>query len=194
MNKTRKSFIIITLFLLLVLPTLVYFYVTRGFNNFINLEIIGEEDHKISSFQFINQDSIIVNNSTMKGSIYVASFFFTSCPTICPVMTKNMSYLQKELSVYPNIRFLSHSVDPANDTPNKLREYIEMMKQKYISIDTENWDLVTGDKGEIYDIAKSYFVNVSEDSIAPGGFLHSEYFVLIERLMENIPFLIKNGI
>jgi len=181
MNKTRKSFIIITLFLLLVLPTLVYFYVTRGFNNFINLEIIGEENHKISSFQFINQDSIIVNNNSMKGNIYVASFFFTSCPTICPVMTKNMSYLQQELSVYPNIRFLSHSVDPVNDTPNKLRSYIEMMKQKYISIDTQNWDLVTGEKSEIYDIARSYFVNVSEDSIAPGGFLHSEYFVLIDK-------------
>tara|TARA_B100001115_G_C15791346_1_gene390225 strand:+ start:34 stop:723 length:690 start_codon:yes stop_codon:yes gene_type:complete len=180
-NKTRKSFIIITLFMLLVLPTLVYFYVTRGFNNFINLEIIGEENHKIPSFQFINQDSIIVNNNSMKGNIYVASFFFTSCPTICPVMTRNMSYLQKELSVYPNIRFLSHSVDPVNDTPSKLRSYIEMMKQKYISIDTQNWDLVTGNKEKIYDIAKSYFVNVSEDSIAPGGFLHSEYFVLIDK-------------
>ncbi len=180
-NKTRKSFIITILFLLLVLPPIVYFYVTRGFNNFINLEIIGEENHKISNFQFINQDSIIVDNSTMKGNIYVASFFFTSCPTICPVMTKNMSYLQKELSVYPNIRFLSHSVDPVNDTPYKLRLYIEMMKQKYISIDTQNWDLVTGEKSEIYDIAKSYFVNVSEDSIAPGGFLHSEYFVLIDK-------------
>ena len=180
-NKTRKSFIITILFLLLVLPPIVYFYVTRGFNNFINLEIIGEENHKISNFQFINQDSIIVDNSTMKGNIYVASFFFTSCPTICPVMTKNMSYLQKQLSVYPNIRFLSHSVDPVNDTPYKLRLYIEMMKQKYISIDTQNWDLVTGEKSEIYDIAKSYFVNVSEDSIAPGGFLHSEYFVLIDK-------------
>ena len=90
-NKTRKSFIITILFLLLVLPPIVYFYVTRGFNNFINLEIIGEENHKISNFQFINQDSIIVDNSTMKGNIYVASFFFTSCPTICPIMTKNMS-------------------------------------------------------------------------------------------------------
>jgi len=180
-NKTRKSFIITILFLLLVLPPIVYFYVTRGFNNFINLEIIGEENHKISNFQFINQDSIIVDNSTMKGNIYVASFFFTSCPTICPIMTKNMSYLQKELSVYPNIRFLSHSVDPVNDTPYKLRLYIEMMKQKYISIDTQNWDLFTGEKSEIYDIAKSYFVNVSEDSIAPGGFLHSEYFVLIDK-------------
>ena len=180
-NKTRKSFIITILFLLLVLPPIVYFYVTRGFNNFINLEIIGEENHKISNFQFINQDSIIVDNSTMKGNIYVASFFFTSCPTICPVMTKNMSYLQKQLSVYPNIRFLSHSVDPVNDTPYKLRLYIEMMKQKYISIDTQNWDLVTGEKSEIYDIAKSYFVNVTEDSIAPGGFLHSEYFVLIDK-------------
>ena len=117
----------------------------------------------------------------MQGNIYVADFFFTSCPTICPIMTKNMAYLQKKLSVYPNIRFLSHTVDPSNDSPEKFISYIDEMRQKNILIDLGNWDFVTGNRDTIYEIAKSYFVNVSSDSLAPGGFLHSEYFILIDR-------------
>ncbi len=181
MKKAKKTITITLLFLLLVLPPIIYFYVTRGFNNFINLEIIGQDNHTISDFSFINQNKDTVTNHDMHGNIYVASFFFTSCPTICPVMTKNMAYLQSELSVYPGIRFLSHTVDPLNDTPEKLLEYISFMKSKYININTNNWDFVTGEKEKIYDIAKSYFVNVSEDVLAPGGFLHSEYFVLIDK-------------
>ena len=181
MQKAKKTITITLLFLLLVLPPVIYFYVTRGFNNFINLEIIGQDNHKIANFVFINQYKDTISNYDMQGNIYVANFFFTSCPTICPVMTKNMAYLQSELSVYPGVRFISHTVDPLNDTPERLLEYIALMKSKYININTNNWDFVTGQKEQIYDIAKSYFVNVSEDSLAPGGFLHSEYFVIIDK-------------
>ena len=96
-------------------------------------------------------------------------------------MTKNMAYIQEKLSVYPNIRFLSHTVNPSVDTPERFIEYINEMQDNNILIDQSNWDFVTGEKEEIYDIAKSYFVNVSPDSLAPGGFLHSEYFVLIDK-------------
>ena len=183
MNSKKTT--IITLFLLLILPPIVYFYVTRGFNNFINLEIVGEEGHNIPEFSFINQDNDTVNLETVKGKIYVANFFFTSCPTICPVMTKNMSYVQQELSVYPDIRFISHTVDPLNDTPEKMKEFVKEMQRNYINVDLTSWDFVTGKKNEIYDIAKSYFVNVSQDSLAPGGFLHSEYFVLVDKIIIN---------
>ena len=115
-----KSEKITILFLLLVLPAIMYFGLTRGYNNFINLEIIGDVDYCIDDFSFINQDNDTITKDSLLGSIYVANFFFTSCPTICPIMTRNMSYLQGELSVYPNIRFLSHTVDPDNDTPEKL--------------------------------------------------------------------------
>ena len=181
-SKTTPRFkILIFLFLLLVLPSLIYFYVTRGYNNFIKLEIVGQEGHIIPNFSFLNQHNSIINQDSMQGNIYVADFFFTSCPTICPIMTKNMAYLQKKLSVYPNIKFLSHTVDPSNDTPEKFIEYIDEMRKKNILIDLGNWDFVTGDKDKIYEIAKSYFVNVSSDSLAPGGFLHSEYFILIDK-------------
>jgi protein SCO1/2 len=169
------------LFLLLVLPAIMYFYLTRGYNNFIKLEIIGEADYRIDDFSFINQDNDTITNDSLLGSIYVANFFFTSCPTICPTMTRNMSYLQDKLSVYPNIRFLSHTVDPDNDTPEKLINYVDLMQQKNVSIDLSNWDFVTGDKDKLYESAANYFVNASVDSLAPGGFLHSEYFILIDK-------------
>lgn len=169
------------LFLLLVLPAIMYFYLTRGYNNFIKLEIIGESDYSIDDFSFINQDNDTITRDSLLGSIYVANFFFTSCPTICPTMTRNMSYLQDKLSVYPNIRFLSHTVDPGNDTPEKLSDYVNLMHQKNVSIDLSNWDFVTGDKDKLYESAANYFVNASVDSLAPGGFLHSEYFILIDK-------------
>jgi protein SCO1/2 len=176
-----KASKITLLFLLLVLPAIMYFYLTRGYNNFIKLEIIGEADYSIDDFSFINQDSVTITRDSLLGSIYVANFFFTSCPTICPTMTRNMSYLPDKLSVYPNIRFLSHTVDPYNDTPDKLSNYVNLMQQKNISIDLTNWDFVTGDKDKLHESAANYFVNASVDSLAPGGFLHSEYFILIDK-------------
>ena len=181
-TKSFKSFNIgIILFLIFVLPPMVYFYTTRGYNTFSKLEVIGTEGHKIPAFSFINQDNEVVINDSLEGNIYIANFFFTSCPTICPIMTKNMAYVQRRLSVYPNIRFLSHTVDPINDTPEQMQEYIKTLKSKNININLSNWDFVTGDKKELYEIASSYFVNVSPDSLAPGGFLHSEYFVIIDK-------------
>ena len=181
-QKNIKKFNVgITLFLIFVLPPLVYFYTTRGYNTFSKLEVIGIEGHKIPDFSFINQNNDIIINDSLAGNIYIANFFFTSCPTICPVMTKNMAYVQRKLRVYPNIRFLSHTVDPINDTPERMLEYVNDLKSKNININLANWDFVTGAQKEVYDIASSYFVNVSPDSLAPGGFLHSEYFVIIDK-------------
>jgi protein SCO1/2 len=181
------------LFLLLVLPAIMYFYLTRGYNNFIKLEVIGEVDYKIDDFSFINQDNDTITQDSLTGSIYVANFFFTSCPSICPTMTRNMSYLQDKLSVFPNIRFLSHTVDPGNDSPEKLRSYVSLMQQKNININLSNWDFVTGDKDKLYESAADYFVNASVDSLAPGGFLHSEYFILIDKQGRVRSGIDKNG-
>ena len=92
-----------------------------------------------------------------------------------------MSYVQSKLKVYPNIKFLSHTVDPKNDTPDRMLDYVKNLRLKNINISLSNWDFVTGDKDLIYNLARSYFVNVSMDSLAPGGFLHSEYFILVDK-------------
>ena len=164
------------LFLLLVLPAIFYMYLTRGENNFMTLEFIGPENHKIPEFSFINQNNDIITKSDYEGHIYVANFFFTSCPSICPIMINNMRYVQNELKVYPNIKFLSHTVDPANDSPEKLLEYSIKMRA-----DLSNWNFVTGERDDIYNVAKEYFVSASEDASAEGGFLHSESFILIDK-------------
>jgi protein SCO1/2 len=181
------------LFLLLILPAIMYFYLTKGYNNFIKLEVIGEVDYSIDDFSFINQDNETITKDSLTGSIYVANFFFTSCPSICPIMTRNMSYLQDKLSVFPNIRFLSHTVDPVNDTPDKLKSYVRLMQQKNININLSNWDFVTGDKDKLYQSAANYFVNASVDSLAPGGDLHSEYFILIDKQGRVRSGIDKNG-
>ena len=103
------------------------------------------------------------------------------CHIFCHYRTNLRAYVQRKLDVYPNIRFLSHTVDPINDTPDKISDYIANLQSKNISINLNNWDFVTGDKNEIYEIAKSYFVSASKDPLAAGGFLHSEYFVLIDK-------------
>ena len=183
MKKIAASIGTLTvLFLILLGPALVNnLFVIKGYNNFITLDIIGKEGHDIPEFSFTNQYDETIEGDDLKGNIYIANFFFTSCPTICPVMTKNMAYVQSQLDVYPNIKFVSHTVDPSNDTPQKMLEYVSIMKRKNVNIDLKNWHFLTGKKEEIYEIAKSYFVNVSEDELAPGGFLHSEYFVLVDK-------------
>ena len=130
----------------------------------------------IAYFDFLNEDSVLVTNETYENKVWVAEFFFASCPTICPTMTINMRYIQNKLKIYPNIKFLSHTVNPEYDSPRVLKKYAQKMR-----IDESNFNFVTGDKDEIYEIAKSYFVNVSEDELAPGGFLHSEFLVIVDK-------------
>jgi protein SCO1/2 len=174
MNTKLKKWIF--LFLLFVVPISIYFYLQTASNNFVKLAVLGEEGHKIPPFKFINQNNDTITNADYDGNIYIANFIFTTCPTICPEMTKNMRYIQHELSKYPNIKFLSHTVNPNYDTPEILKQYATKMR-----IDESNFNFVTGDKEEIYKMAASYFVNASEDELAPGGFLHSEYLVLVDK-------------
>ena len=174
MQKTLKKWII--LFVLLILPYLLYTLLSKGENNFVKLAVVGELGHKIPEFKFLNQNNDSITNKDYKGNIYIANFIFTTCPTICPTMTINMRYIQSKLSIYPNIKFLSHTVNPNYDTPKVLKRYAQKMR-----IDESNFNFVTGDKDEIYKIAKYYFVNASEDELAPGGFLHSEYLIIVDK-------------
>ncbi|MGB1932071.1 MAG: SCO family protein, partial [Flavobacteriales bacterium] len=122
------------------------------------------------------QSNDTISQSDYEGNIYLANFVFTTCPTICPVMTYNMRRVQQKMEQYPNFMILSHTVFPEYDTPEVLLEYANKMEA-----DLSNWNFVTGNREDIYSIANSYFVNVMEDSTAQGGFLHSEYFVLVDK-------------
>ncbi len=137
-----------------------------------------EKIHTIPDFEFVNQEGKRVSQETYKGKIYVADFFFTTCPGICPMLEKNMSKLQDAFKNDDNVLLLSHSVTPLKDSVSVLKEYaIEN------NVITSKWNLVTGDKNHIYDIARSgYFAD--EDFVKTGdvnAFIHTENFVLVDR-------------
>jgi len=134
--------------------------------------------HKIPSFKFINQEGEEVTNKTYEGKIYIADFFFTSCPGICPRLAKNMGKLQEAFKDDNDIMLLSHSVTPVKDSVPVLKEYgLEN------NVNPRKWNLVTGTKKEIYDIArKAYFAD--EDFVKTqdeNAFIHTENFVLIDK-------------
>ena len=142
-------------------------------------ETNGEETiyHTIPKFELINQDGDTIQNSDLAGKVYVADFFFSTCPSICPVMTNNLVKVQRAFKDNPQFALVSHTVNPAYDRENILKEYAAKMHA-----DTKNWDFLTGTKEAIYNTAfYGYFANAGEDELAPGGFLHSEYFILVDK-------------
>lgn len=134
--------------------------------------------HKIGAFEFTNQEGKLITNKTYEGKIYVADFFFTSCPGICPILTKNMRRLQDIFKNDPAVALLSHSVTPVKDSVPVLKAYALENE-----VNSSIWNLVTGSKKEIYTIARnSYFAD--EDFIKTQNeesFIHTENFVLIDK-------------
>ena len=134
-------------------------------------------DHKIANFSFTNQNGKIITQKEYENTIYVADFFFTACPTICPKMTNNMVWLQNQLKKYPNIKLLSFSVTPDIDTPEVLKKYAEEK-----GVDDTRWNLVTGDKKEIYYLArKSYLAVKTGKPEELYDMVHTENFILIDK-------------
>lgn len=133
--------------------------------------------HTIPDFAFLNQDSTWVTPKTFEGKIYVADFFFTTCPTICPVMKTQMLRVYEKFKDNPQVLLLSHSIDPKHDSVAVLREFAARL-----GVDSRKWHFVTGDKEEIYKIGQQeYMVTATEDPTAPGGILHSGAFILVDK-------------
>ena len=134
-------------------------------------------DHKIANFSFTNQNGKIVTQKEYENTIYVADFFFTTCPTICPKMTNNMVWLQNQLKKYPNIKLLSFSVTPDIDTPEVLKKYAQEK-----GVDDTRWNLVTGDKKAIYYLArKSYLAVKTGKPEEMYDMVHTENFILVDK-------------
>lgn len=138
-------------------------------------QVIDNITLKIDSFQVMDQDSQIITASDFNGRIYVVDFFFTHCPTICPVMTKNMSKIYDAFEEDDSVLFLSHTIDVKNDSVPQLKKYANK-----ISISSKKWHMVTADKKVIYDLAKQYMVSAEEDPNSPGGYMHSGAFILMD--------------
>tara|TARA_B100000482_G_scaffold38994_1_gene24833 strand:+ start:1146 stop:1817 length:672 start_codon:yes stop_codon:yes gene_type:complete len=132
--------------------------------------------HKISDFKLTNQNGKEITQANYKDKIYVADFFFTTCQDICPVMTKNMYQLQEELKNDNEILLLSHTVIPEVDTIEQLKEYAIENK-----VDDSKWNLVTGDKKQIYELARKSYLAVEDSNFNEFDMIHTENFMLIDK-------------
>ncbi|TPD72054.1 SCO family protein [Flavobacterium microcysteis] len=132
--------------------------------------------HTIDDFSFTNQNGKTITQKDYEGKIYVADFFFTTCPSICVPMGENMAWLQEQIKDNPKVMLLSHTVMPDIDTPEVLKAYA--IKKGVID---SKWNLVTGDKKDIYYIArKSYLAVKTTDSSELYDMVHTENFVLVD--------------
>lgn len=133
--------------------------------------------HTVADFALVNQNGDTITQNDYEGKIYIADFFFTTCPTICPVMTDNMAYLQQELLDDPEVLLLSHSVTPEIDSVPQLKAYA---LEKGV-LDAK-WNLVTGDKRQIYRLARQSYMAVKTDGDGgPFDMIHTENFLLVDR-------------
>jgi len=134
--------------------------------------------HKIQDFEFLNHDSIAISQHNIEGKVHIANFIFTKCGIVCPVLTKNLKIVSDSFEAENDLVFLSYSVTPWIDSPSILKSY-----RQRNNIKNKNWHFLTGDKSEIYNLArKSYFaeedIGFAKDSTQ---FLHTEHFILVDK-------------
>lgn len=133
--------------------------------------------HKIADFSLTNQNGKTITQNTYKDKIYVVDFFFTTCQTICPIMTDHMVEIQKEIIDDPDVMLLSHSVTPEIDNIAQLKRYAEKK-----GVNSKKWNLVTGDKKEIYKLARKSYLAVKDNGDGgPFDMVHTENFMLIDK-------------
>lgn len=154
-------------------------------SNTSELPILGRREvvnndtvyHQIANFSFVDQDSNMVTQDTFKDQIYVADFFFTSCPTICPIMKTQMLRVYEIYEEDPEVALLSHSIDPDHDSVAVLKEFSDRL-----GVESGKWHFVTGDKQAIFKHGQtSYMVTAMEDASEPGGYIHNGAFILVDK-------------
>ncbi len=156
-----------------------------------DVELVKEADgefrtdsiyYTVPKFSFINQDSVVVSHHDYLGKLAVVDFFFSNCPSICPMLSAQMVRVQesvKKEGLASNVKFLSHTVDPDRDTPARLKEYADL-----IGADLSNWNFVTGKAEDIYYQAETgYMLSAFPSDSAEGGFFHTDKIVLLDKQM-----------
>jgi len=133
--------------------------------------------HTIADFRLVNQNGDTITQENYQDKIYVADFFFTTCQTICPIMTNHMYQIQKQLIADKEVMLLSHTVTPEIDTVAQLKRYAQTK-----GVNASKWNLVTGDKKQIYELARKSYMAVMDDGDAgPFDMIHTENFMLIDK-------------
>ena len=133
--------------------------------------------HTVANFSLTNQNGETITQNDYKDKIYIADFFFTTCPTICPIMTKNMANIQKQILDDDEVLLLSHSVTPDIDSVPQLKKYA--LEKGVVD---RKWNLVTGNKKHIYELARKSYLAVKEDGDGgPFDMIHTENFILVDK-------------
>lgn len=180
-TMTVLSVIIISLIYsqLKVEPRLPYFEARNIDKKLVDSTLqYSKQKQRIGDFALVNQNNEIITQEYYQDKIYVADFFFTTCQSICPIMTSNMVDIQRELKNDTIVKLISHSVIPAYDTPEVLKEYA--IKQ---GVDDSRWNLVTGTQEQIFTLARKHYLAVedipgTEDDL---DMVHTENFMLIDK-------------
>lgn len=140
-------------------------------------EVVDTIYNAIPAFSFVNQEGDTVTEKIVEGKIYVSDFFFTTCPTICPIMKRQMIKVYNAYKANPDVMILSHSIDPEHDTPKVLKKFAADL-----GVNGTQWQFLTGSKEKIYEIGqKNYLSTAKEDKTADGGYIHSGAFILVDK-------------
>ena len=183
--KSIGLFLIIITFGILFIPKIIYRIIDNKVvdNNRstsaspLQFIFLNGEAKKVPDFTFFNQDSLIISNEDFNDKVYVAEFFFTSCPTICPIMNKNMKKIENKFGNRENFGIASFTIDPSYDTPQVLKNYAESY-----DVFSQNWHFLTGEERKIYSLANEGFnIFASVNPKVAGGFEHQGYFALIDK-------------
>ncbi len=144
----------------------------------IKVAVAGADsiDYKLPDFELVDQSGQLINNSSLQNKIFVAEFFFTSCPSICPKMQAEMLRFYEKYKDNPEVLILAFTIDPARDSIAKLNDYAHKL-----NIESSIWHLLTGNKDSIYALAEHFLVSATEDPDAPGGLVHSGNFILVDK-------------
>jgi protein SCO1/2 len=179
MTKRTVTVVLITFFILLAAGFMTYYYnVTREQPK--KLPILGNPGHTVRDFSFLNQEGQPITKKDVDGKIRVVEYFFTTCKGICPKMNENMAKVYQAFRGNNQVLILSHSVDPKKDTVEAMKAY-----SLRFDADPKQWLFLTGDKKELYDMARySYLVTASDDTATvdiASDFIHTDRFILVDK-------------
>ncbi len=138
-------------------------------------EVVDTIYHTISDFSFVNQYGDSITNKSLDGKIYVADFFFTTCPSICPIMHRNMLTVYNEFKNTPDVNIISFTIDPKHDSVNVLKTYADKL-----GIAGNSWLLLQGQKEQTYQLSKSFLVTTPKEDTKE-KYIHDGYFILVDK-------------
>ncbi|MBC7553040.1 MAG: SCO family protein [Taibaiella sp.] len=181
MNSKKTGVFLIAFFILLGISFLSYWFKINNSPKPSLLPVIGnDQNHHVQPFSFVNQEGKTITEKDIKGKVCVVSYFFATCKSICPKMSENMTQVYKAYRGNKDVLILSHTVDPKRDTVQALKAY-----SLRFDADPTQWMFLTGDKKQLYDMARySYLINAEDTAngvTIEDDFIHDQHYVLIDK-------------